>query len=587
MLRVHCKRCLLPVLLSLVFTVTFLPGNSMATEGGGKSLVFREAGISITHPESMSFLTGRAGSGGDDYLAILGAKEYGCVAVGSVDVYTLTRPEDLEEEIESNMKEEEVAEAPEDMYEDDIVLPVDLNRRVEFAIRYIQKSARDRFEVWMRRSGKYDALMRNILKSESVPGDFTYLAMIESGFSTKAVSRAGAVGIWQFMYWTGKKYGLDINWWVDERMDFERSTRAAGEYLKELYDMFGSWYLAAAAYNVGEGKIDRAIRRFRTRDYWKLVSYRYLPRETKNYVPKMLAAITIVKEPEKYGITDVTPFKPISFDVVDLPGGIDLRKVSELVGVDFNMLEELNPAIRRGITPLYVETYPIRFPEGLNIRVLDKLADIIEEGQVKLVLHRVRGRDSIYRLSRKYKSDVKRIKQINGLRANSIRGRRWLMIPVIGEPNPYATAALKRVDSKMLERVVRGLERSARYYYVYRQGNRTVYLVKRGDSLYSISMRFHVPISRLKRMNGLNNNIIRPGQKLVIRVYNGRIAGKSRKVYSYKVQGGKKYYTIQEGDSLYEIAKRFKLSLKILKSMNAISSDILLPGKQLVVGFAG
>ncbi|NIO16846.1 MAG: LysM peptidoglycan-binding domain-containing protein [Deltaproteobacteria bacterium] len=579
--------------LALGLAILLNPRWAHSSYCGMGSFLFKEAGISVEHAFSTpasppeSFVSGIAASRGGP--AFRGEK-------GACGFPALTREGDnapgAEGKIESNMDEEIVAESPEDLYEEeeDIPLPVDLNKRVEYAIRYFQTRARPHFTEWYRRFGRYDMLMRKILRAEGVPGDFVYLAMIESGFSPRAVSRAGAIGIWQFMYWTGKKYGLDINWWDDERRDFERSTRAAARYLKSLYDMFGSWYLAAAAYNVGEGKIDRAIRRYRTNDYWKLVKYRYLPRETKNYVPKMLAALTVVKDPESYGFDNLEMDEPLEFDTVEVPGGIDLRTLADIIGVDYEEVTLLNPGIRRGVVPPNFSSYTIRLPGGSKKHVEENREEISRRGKVKLVLHRIKSKDNIGRIAKKYSADVFRIKEVNGLRSNLIGGRKRLIIPIVGETENEFAASLKPADQKSLKYVVSNLERSARYYYVYRQGNRKIYLVKRGDSLYEISRRFGVPIATLKRLNGLEGNVIRPGQKLTIRVYGkpAEIAqGKSRNLYTYAVKSGKKVYTVKSGNSLYSIARAFGISIAELKKMNGLKSEVIRPGMKLVVGYTG
>lgn len=585
------KRHVTAVCILLLF-ILFQPERAQGKSSELGAVLFKEAAISALHAESARSLISRDSAPGVDVFQRCSPFRYENLVPWSLR--WLERnfiAFQTEEEIEANMGEEEVAETPEDMLgEEDIPLPVDLNKRVGYSIKYFQTRASAHFKEWHRRFGKYEKLMRKILRSEGVPGDFVYLAMIESGFSPKAVSRAGAVGIWQFMYWTGKKYGLNIDWWDDERRDFEHSTRAAAKYLKNLYDMFGSWYLAAAAYNVGEGKIDRAIRRYRTNDYWKLVKYRYLPRETKNYVPKMLAALSIVKDPELYGFTDLEMDYPLTFDVIDLPGGIDLRILAEIIEVDYEEIKALNTGIRRGISPPYSTVYPVRIPFGSKEKAAEKMQDIERRARVKFVLHRITSKDNINRIARKYASDVMRMKEVNGLRSNSIRGRKRLIIPIVGEPQNTYAASLKPVDDRTLRRVVGSLERSARYYYVYKEGNRKIYLVKKGDSLYNISRRFGVSVSALKRLNGLRGNIIRPGQKIAIRVYGKPAKGaqkRNRSSYTYRISGGKKIYTVRQGNSLYSIARAFGISIKNLKKMNGLQGEIIRPGMKLIVGYTG
>jgi len=545
---------------------------------------FKEGGVSLLHQEFPQ-VSGRKFDVAADTIpgSIFPS---GDLVSSLVQEDTLIPGSDVESQMEG-IYDEEVGET-DGAYPEDIPLPVDLNRRVKYSIRYFQKPARKQFSIWLRRYGKYEKLIKKILIKEGVPGDFVYLAMIESGFSPNAVSRAGAVGIWQFMYWTGKKYGLRIDWWVDERRDFERATIAAARYLKDLYEMFGSWYLAAAAYNVGEGKIDRAIRRYRTNDYWKLVRYRYLPRETKNYVPKMLAALCIVKEPEKYGFDDIEFEKPLKFDTVPVPGSVYLKTVAKAIGVEYKEILELNPSLRRDMTPPEDDLWDLRVPAGKGEVLKELLPKVVAEGKVRFILHRIRRGDSVYRIARKYGADVSFIKKINGMSSNSIRGRRKLIVPVVGEGNRAAVKALKKSSERELAYVVKSLERSARYYYLYRRGNSLVYIVKKGDSLYKIARRFGTSVRRIKAINGLRNNLIRPGQRLVIRVFGKKRYRSYRRIYrKYRVSDGKKIYTVRRGDTLYDISKTFGISIEKLKRINGLESELIHPGMKLVVGFAG
>ncbi|RMG57667.1 MAG: LysM peptidoglycan-binding domain-containing protein [Deltaproteobacteria bacterium] len=558
-----------------------LAGAALAELPSPERETFREAGPSLLHDDSIPLFVQKRDVTGEFLPGFL-TLESSISDDGFWEDRVLTGEEAVEE-FSTPESSGEIAESPE---VEDIPLPVDLNRRVLYAIRYFQKPARKQFQVWLKRYGKYEKLIRDILIREGVPGDFVYLAMIESGFSPNAVSRAGAVGVWQFMYWTGKKYGLRIDWWVDERRDVEKATVAAARYLKNLHDMFGSWYLAAAAYNVGEGKIDRAIRRYRTKDYWKLVRYRYLPRETKNYVPKMLAALTIVKNPEKYGFDSVVPDDPISYDVVPVPGSLDLRTVASSLGIEYSLLRELNVELLRGMTPPDVDLWNLKVPAGMGERLKSLLPGIVARGKVQFVLHRVRKRDSIYRIAQKYGTSVERIKEVNGLRRNSLRGKKKVIVPVIGGGNEVARKALRRTSKKDLAYMVRTLERSARFYYLYRRGNTLVYIVKKGDSLYKIARRFGTSVSRIKRLNGIRGNIIRPGQRLVIRVFGRKIAP-VRRYRKYRVVDGKKIYTVRRGDTLYDISRAFKISLEKIKRINGLQSETIYPGMKLVVGFAG
>jgi membrane-bound lytic murein transglycosylase D len=223
-------------------------------------------------------------------------------------------------------------------------IPITINAQVERWIDYFQTRIPKRFQIWLSRSGRYDKMMRGILKEYGLPEDLFYLAMIESGFSCNAYSRAHASGPWQFIRGTGRRYGLKIDYWVDERRDPVKATHAAAQYLRDLYKEFGSWYLAAAGYNAGEAKIRRALKRYKADDFWDISHRRrrYLKRETKNYVPKMIAAALIAKEPGKYGFKQITYEESMSFDTVKVHGGTSLGVAAKLAGIKTQHLAALN-----------------------------------------------------------------------------------------------------------------------------------------------------------------------------------------------------------------------------------------------------
>jgi membrane-bound lytic murein transglycosylase D len=206
--------------------------------------------------------------------------------------------------------------------------------------------------------------MRNLLRENGLPEDLVYMALIESGFNPYAYSRRKASGPWQFIYLTGKKYGLKLNYWIDERRDPEKSTIAAAKYLKDLYDLFECWYLAAAGYNAGEGKIMNAIKRYRTEDFWELTKYRYLKKETKDYVPQMIAAALIAKEPEIYGFTDIEYQDPLRYEKVNVPEVTDLRLIAKACEISLGELKDLNPELLRWCTPPNYSDYEIKIPFG-------------------------------------------------------------------------------------------------------------------------------------------------------------------------------------------------------------------------------
>ena len=243
-------------------------------------------------------------------------------------------------------------------------MPVTYNKKVAAWIAYFQTHGKTFFRNWLEKSTKYMPLLQSELKKAGLPTDLAYMVMIESGFSPTAISNAQAVGPWQFIENTGKNYGLKQNWWLDERRDIKKSTTAAIHYLKDLKDEFGSWYLVAASYNMGEGGLRKQIKNYRTNDYWELVKYRALPQETQDYVPKILAALMISKAPNLYGFRNIDAQYPLQYEVVWAPGGTNLDAMSDYLSVTRKSMRELNSELVLGYIPKQVSGHPIRIPLG-------------------------------------------------------------------------------------------------------------------------------------------------------------------------------------------------------------------------------
>lgn len=243
-------------------------------------------------------------------------------------------------------------------------LPVTYNSKVHKWVKFFQTRGKKDFTKWINRSHRYIPKIQPTLEAKGLPSDLVYLAMIESGFSPHAVSSAQAVGYWQFIKPTAKRYGLTTEWWIDERRDFIKSTLAAASYLNDLYRMFDSWYLAASAYNMGEGRVKRLIKKYKTRNFWELSTKPGFPAETREYVPKIIAAMLISKSPEKYGFNEIKPEQPYNFDYFFVPGGTDLDNLAYYIGADKKLLKTLNPELLKGFVPQYVSTHRIRIPRG-------------------------------------------------------------------------------------------------------------------------------------------------------------------------------------------------------------------------------
>ncbi len=242
--------------------------------------------------------------------------------------------------------------------------PVTYNSRVRKWIRYFQTTGRSSFRRWLERSTRYIPFIQNELKNAGLPTDIAYVAMIESGFSSSAISHANAMGMWQFIVPTGERYGLNVEWWIDERRDYEKATKAAIGYMSDLFEQFGSWYLVAASYNMGEGGVRRLIKRHGTNSFWDLADRGALPEETRNYVPKMLAAMLIAKAPALYGFRELEFHVPFAFESYNAPGGTDLINLANHLGVSERSLTELNPELLKGFIPREVKSHRIRIPKG-------------------------------------------------------------------------------------------------------------------------------------------------------------------------------------------------------------------------------
>jgi len=309
-----------------------------------------------------------------------------------------------------------------------------LNQRaigyVERNIKVFAEDIPHRTTHWLERSGRYIRMMSNILREEGLPEDMAWLPLIESGFNPRAYSRSHAAGPWQFIKGTAKRYGLKVDYWVDERRDPVKSTRAAARYLKDLYEMFGSWSLAMAAYNAGEGKIKRALKRTDSHDLWGLLKTRYIRNETKNYVPKFIAARMIAVEPEKFGITDIQYHEDFTFDEVVLKRPVTLDVAARCAGISEQDLKELNPELRRWSTPP-VKEYTLRIPRGTRESFEENLSRVPTDRRVTMKVYTVRNGDSLWTIARRFGVTISDIKEYNRMgRRSLIRPGQKLIIPV-------------------------------------------------------------------------------------------------------------------------------------------------------------
>ncbi len=389
-------------------------------------------------------------------------------------------------------------------------LPLTFNNKVAYFITYFQTSGRNAFARWLSRSERYIPMMKEVLKKEGLPEDLVYLAMIESGFSPHAYSVASAVGPWQFMSGTGKRYALRIDSWIDERRDPLKSSVAAALYLKELYGLFNKdWYLAAAGYNAGENKILRAIDMYNSRDFWELSKGSYLKRETKDYVPKLLAAAIIAKDPARYGFADVAYLPAIEFDTVKIPSRTDLELVARICEVPYRTLRDLNPELRRWCTPPDYPGYELKIPHGKKAIFETEYAKIPEDKRytekILYTRYRVKKRETLASVAHRFNTTPETLAELNRLKTTSrVRGK-VLVVPV------QAASVEAAAPAKPVQRA--SAPRRDKAFTKY-------YTVKRGDTLLSLARRFNVSARILAAWNNLKTKVaLRPGKRIIVAKY--------------------------------------------------------------------
>ncbi len=382
-------------------------------------------------------------------------------------------------------------------------ITVTRNERVEDWIDFLTGRNRDRTKLWLERSGKYGPMIQAELRERGMPEDLLYLALIESGFSPKAYSHAAASGIWQFIAETGRRYGLEVNGVVDERRDPVKSTQAALDYLQELHERFGSWYLAAAAYNTGENRVGRIMRemygteRGTDEHFWKIAPR--LPRETRDYVPLMLAAGHIAKEPAKYGFTDVQYQEPLAYDVTWVPGAVALDAVAAAVALPVDSVADLNTHLVAGATP-EGRAWPVRLPSGLAETFAANFPAIFKQARLEQAkraaelasapTHRVLRGETLSHIARRYGVSVSALQAANGnLSPRRLQVGQQLRVPGRGGSAVAAS---------------RAAEAETRYHQV-----------RTGESLWTIARRYDVSMKQLRAWNGLGGrSVIHPGQRL-------------------------------------------------------------------------
>ncbi len=374
-------------------------------------------------------------------------------------------------------------------------IPMQTHPMVEQWMAFFTGRGREYFQRWLARSTRYIPIFREILKEHNMPADTVYLSMIESGFNVRAFSHAKAAGPWQFMKGTGVRFGLKVDNWVDDRRDWIKATHAAAKYLLELHKELGHWYLAWAGYNAGGGRIRKAISRNGTREFFELIQNRGLHPETKNYVPKLIAAAIIAKSPRRFGFTDVDFLRPFEFETVLVDGGTDLRYCAQAARMELDEMLEMNPSLKFGITPPD-KKWELRIPKGTKSTFLEKLAALMPKTKTQYRFHSGRRGETLTGIASMYGSTPEVIREQNRLSGDARLARGIdLIVPLVPgikavapPPPPPRVASAPRAPGAPLA-VSKGS-----------------YVVQPGDSLWSISQALGCTVADLKQLNGINNH---------------------------------------------------------------------------------
>ena len=445
-------------------------------------------------------------------------------------------------------------------------LPLMMTDQVAGFINYFSNRGREKFERSFARSGRYEDMIRSTLRDEGVPQDLIYLAQAESGFHPLALSRAGARGMWQFMGSRARGYGLKRSWWVDDRQDPEKSTRAAAHHLKDLYAQFGDWYLAMAAYNSGPGTVQSAVKRTGYADFWELYRRNVLPRETRNYVPIILAVTIMAKNPEQYGLDAVAKEKPVPYDVVKINYPIDVRLVAECVDATASDLQELNPSLLRMTTPRDRE-FELHLPAGTAEKFQSAVASIPVDKRLWWRYHKVQAGETLAAISRTYRTPAKSIAEANGLQNEALIPDTKLIIPM---------APAKDSDKATYARRM------------------TRYRVRKGDTVESVAADFGVPAKMVRGWNRLKGNSlagrrvlymhlpVSPGARGTQVASSGSRRSRKNAGPKAAANGGVIHHKVKRGETLSSIANSYNTTVSALMHDNR-NIAALRPGMILVV----
>jgi len=437
-------------------------------------------------------------------------------------------------------------------------IPMVLNDKVVSYVDYFSTRHRAFFAASLARSGRYVEAFRTTFEQAGIPKDLVYMAHVESAFKTNAYSRAKAKGIYQFIAATGRRYGLRIDSWVDERSDPEKSARASAAYLKDLYAMFGDWYLALAAYNAGEGKIQRSLAKIKKEDFWSLASTKLLRAETKNYVPAILAATLIAKQPEKYGF-EVQLDPPVVTEVVKIDGQTDLRVLARLADVELETLRQLNLQLRRGMTPPGTTT-DVYVPVGRGEALAQAYAAMPAADRLILVRHQVGKGESLAFIAKHYGVSSAAITSANHLgKSATLKPGQELIIPAVAPP-------VQEVDTS--------------------RGSAVAYRVRKGDTLSKIASQYRTTPAAIASASGIGvRSSLQIGQRLVIPAKGGVArTSKSTAKGAPAPAASAVVHTVRPGETLYRIADQYKVTVDQICALNRINATgVIYPGTRLKI----
>ncbi|KYG64563.1 LysM peptidoglycan-binding domain-containing protein [Bdellovibrio bacteriovorus] len=459
-------------------------------------------------------------------------------------------------------------------------IPTEVNPLVEKWIAYFQGRGRPHMERYLARSTRYEKLMKKVLRDNGLPEDLFYIALIESGFSSKATSHASAVGYWQFIRGTGKRYGLDINAFVDERRDPVFATQAAAEYFKGLYSVFGSWYLAMASYNVGENRVKREVMNHYTRDFWELARKKRLPKETINYVPKFIAAKLIAKEPDKYGFGEIDYLPPIEFDHITVNKPINLRAMADKLNLNYEDFKALNPKYKGEVAPVKGSELVLRIPPGTseqaliaaNESVVSSVQFVADSGDTQV--YRIRRGDTLSTVARRYRTTVAYLRDLNDLpRRKPLRVGMRIQVPDRTPLRDRSTSTMLAKKSKTETRSV-SVSTDGRYY-----------IVQQGDSLFTIARKYSTSVSELQRLNQIKRGrTLKVGMKLRVPTPDSSSARETTKSVA---KAKSKVHVVRRGENLVGIAERYNVSMTDIKEKNKIRNpSSLMVGARILIPVA-